>query len=253
MELIDIHSHYAWDIDDGIANLNDAKEALAKAKEQNIKKIVVTPHIIPGTTNDLTLIKQRINDFIKLAKEYGIIGYSGSEVMLNDECLISLQNDLIIPINNGPYVLVEFNLARKITDDCQDYLYEYSLKHKLVIAHVERYFYKDLNLSMIRSWIEHGYIIQVNSSSFLGENGSKIKKNAYKLLENGLIHVIANDTHRASRHRFPILQDTYELLSKRYEEKNIRQLIYDNPLAIINGKEVLPVQVKKLSLFKRRK
>ena len=253
MELIDIHSHYAWDIDDGIANLNDAKEALTKAKKQNIKRIVATPHIIPGTTNDLNLIKQRINDFIKLAKEYGIIGYCGSEVMLNDECLIGLQNDLIIPINNGPYVLVEFNLSRKINGDCLDYLYEYSLKHKLIIAHVERYFYKDLDLSMINSWIKQGHIIQVNSSSFLGENGSKIKKNAYKLLEKGLIHVIANDTHRASRHRFPNLHDTYELLSKKYEEKNIRQLMYDNPLAIINGKEVLPVQVKKLSLFKRRK
>ena len=112
---------------------------------------------------------------------------------------------------------------------------------------------KDLDLSMINSWIKQGHIIQVYSSSFLGENGSKIKKNAYKLSEKGLIHVIANDTHRASRHRFPNLHDTYELLSKKYEEKNIRQLMYDNPLAIINGKEVLPVQVKKLSLFKRRK
>ena len=237
----------------GTIGMVAAKKALTKAKNQNIKRIVATPHIIPGTTNDLNLIKQRINDFIKLAKEYGIIGYCGSEVMLNDECLIGLQNDLIIPINNGPYVLVEFNLSRKINGDCLDYLYEYSLKHKLVIAHVERYFYKDLDLSMINSWIKQGHIIQVNSSSFLGENGSKIKKNAYKLLEKGLIHVIANDTHRASRHRFPNLHDTYELLSKKYEEKNIRQLMYDNPLAIINGKEVLPVQVKKLSLFKRRK
>ena len=92
-----------------------------------------------------------------------------------------------------------------------------------------------------------------NAAKRRSENGSKIKKNAYKLLEKGLIHVIANDTHRASRHRFPNLHDTYELLSKKYEEKNIRQLMYDNPLAIINGKEVLPVQVKKLSLFKRRK
>ena len=39
MELIDIHSHYAWDIDDGIANLDDAKKALTKAKNQNIKRI----------------------------------------------------------------------------------------------------------------------------------------------------------------------------------------------------------------------
>lgn len=39
MELIDIHSHYAWDIDDGIANLDDAKKALTKAKNQNIKEL----------------------------------------------------------------------------------------------------------------------------------------------------------------------------------------------------------------------
>ncbi len=31
MEFIDIHSHYAWDIDDGIASLEDAKKALVKA------------------------------------------------------------------------------------------------------------------------------------------------------------------------------------------------------------------------------
>ncbi len=31
MEFIDIHSHYAWDIDDGIASLEDAK-SLSKSK-----------------------------------------------------------------------------------------------------------------------------------------------------------------------------------------------------------------------------
>ena len=214
MELIDIHSHYAWDIDDGIANLNDAKEALTKAKKQNIKRIVATPHIIPGTTNDLNLIKQRINDFIKLAKEYGIIGYCGSEVMLNDECLIGLQNDLIIPINNGPYVLVEFNLSRKINGDCLDYLYEYSLKHKLIIAHVERYFKNGLDIERVNGFIESGCIIQVNASSFLGYHGKQAKKIAFQLLDEGLIHVIATDTHRATGSRKPCLNKIFYLLEK---------------------------------------
>ena len=40
MEFIDIHSHYAWDIDDGISSLEDAKTALAKAQAQGIKQIV---------------------------------------------------------------------------------------------------------------------------------------------------------------------------------------------------------------------
>lgn len=253
MEFVDLHSHYTWQIDDGIDSLEETKTALEKAKKQGIKKIVVTPHIIPGTTNDLNPIIQRINEFIELAKNYDIQGYCGSEIMLNDECIQGLQNNLLIPINNGPYLLVEFNLLRKFNENYHDYLYEYALKHKIIIAHVERYFYKKLDLSMIKRWIDHGYLIQVNSSSFLGENGSHIKNNAYKLLKNGMIHVIANDVHRASKHRFPNLKDTYELLSKKYNSEDIKKLMYDNPLAIIEGKDILPIKPKKLSWFKRRK
>ena len=32
MAFIDIHGHYAWDIDDGMPSLEDAKKALEKAK-----------------------------------------------------------------------------------------------------------------------------------------------------------------------------------------------------------------------------
>ena len=253
MEFIDIHSHYAWDIDDGISNLEEARSALTKAQAQGIKQIVATPHIIPETTTDLCLIKQRIKEFIELAKNYGIQGYYGSEVMLNSDYLTGLKKNLLITLNNGHYLLVEFNLSQGINDESDDRLYEYSLKYKLVIAHVERYFYNELDLQMIQSWIDNGYIIQVNSSSFLGEHGKHIKNNAYKLLEKGLIHVIANDTHRSNDHRCPNLKDTYELLIKKYSQDQIKQLMYDNPLAIINGKAVLPVKVTKIPWFKRRK
>ena len=87
----------------------------------------------------------------------------------------------------------------------------------------------------------------------MGEHGKHIKNNAYKLLEKGLIHVIANDTHRSNDHRCPNLKDTYELLIKKYSQDQIKQLMYDNPLAIINGKAVLPVKVTKIPWFKRRK
>lgn len=252
MEFVDLHSHFAWGIDDGIANIEEAKLALAKAKVQKIKQIVVTPHIIPGTTTNIGAIKKRIKEFIELAKNYDIKAYCGSEVMLNSDCLTTLKENSLILLNDGPYLLVEFNLLQAINEDSQDRLYEYSLKHKIVIAHVERYFYKSLDIPIIQSWINNGYIIQVNSSSFLGENGTKIKNNAYKLLEKGLIHIIASDTHRATKHRFPNLEDTYHLLTKKYSSEQIKQLMYDNPLAIIKGEEVSLVEVKKIPWFKRR-
>ena len=42
MAFIDIHSHYAWNVDDGIETREDAQAALKKAQIQNITKIVAT-------------------------------------------------------------------------------------------------------------------------------------------------------------------------------------------------------------------
>ena len=39
MAFIDIHSHYAWNVDDGIETREDAQAALKKAQIQNITKI----------------------------------------------------------------------------------------------------------------------------------------------------------------------------------------------------------------------
>ena len=55
MSFIDIHGHYAWDIDDGMPSLEDAKKALEKAKNNRISTIVATPHVVSGkhTLKDL--------------------------------------------------------------------------------------------------------------------------------------------------------------------------------------------------------
>ena len=55
MAFIDIHGHYAWDIDDGMPSLEDAKKALEKAKNNRISTIVATPHVVSGkhTLKDL--------------------------------------------------------------------------------------------------------------------------------------------------------------------------------------------------------
>ena len=236
MAFIDIHSHYAWNVDDGIETREDAQAALKKAQIQNITKIVATPHLTPGTTTakEFEQIKERIEELKKLAKEYQIEIYPGCEVMLNGDYLELLDNHQYLTINNGPYLLVEFNVTQKLPEDYDDRLYEYGIKQKIVIAHVERYFHHSIDLNLIQEWIDRGYIIQVNSTSLLGIHGSMIQENAYQLLDNGMVHVIANDVHRPNGKRSVNLQETYEVLAKKYQAEDLTRLMYDNPLAIIN-------------------
>lgn len=258
MTFVDLHSHFAWAIDDGIETLEDTKAALKKAQLQNITKIVATPHLIPGTTTnkDFEQLKKRISELKELAKEYQIEIFQGCEVMLNRDYLELLKTNQYLTINNGPYLLVEFNVTQKLPDDYDERLYEYGLKQKIIIAHAERYFNHHLDLDLIQDWIARGYLIQVNSTSLLGVHGSKIQENAIRLLNNSLVHVIANDVHRPNGRRSVNLQETFDFLVKKYHPDDISKLMYDNPLAIINGQIPELVKIHKLSRipwFKRRK
>lgn len=219
MSFIDIHGHYAWNIDDGMPSYEDARKALELARENRISAIVATPHVTPGvhTKDDIHDFIQRIDDLRMLATEYNIDILDGCELFLNHDYQKDLDQNLFIPIENTQYVLVEFDVRKEIGNEqeIEERLYDVQFKgYTPIIAHVERYFKNGLDIERVNGFIESGCIIQVNASSFLGYHGKQAKKIAFQLLDEGLIHVIATDTHRATGSRKPCLNKIFYLLEK---------------------------------------
>lgn len=251
MQYIDIHGHYAWDIDDGIKTREDAIKALKIAKDEHITSIVATPHVIPGrhTKEDIINIRNRITELKKEGKKLDINIYEGCELFLNQDTIEALDKSFFISIENTKYLLCEFDVRKELSDDerkVEDLLYEIELKGYIpVIAHVERYFKKKIDLDRIKEWKDSGYIIQTNSTSLLGLHGKICQKSAYALIDNGLTDVIATDTHRCHGHRIPNLDKIKQLLSKNYEYETVKKLLFDNPEHIIRNEEVESIKVKK--------
>lgn len=260
MKFIDIHGHYAWDVDDGIPTKEESIAALDVASQNNIVSIVATPHIIPGahTKEEIEHIQNRIHELKTIAAKKHIEVYAGCELFLNHDCIEAIHNDMFIPFENTHYLLAEFDVRKELgtSDEVEDYLYEIEVKgYTPIIAHVERYFKDELDLERIEEMIDSGYIIQVNASSLLGYHGKHAQKFAYELIDNGFIHVIASDTHRSTGRRIPCLQDVFNVLSKKYDYQTLKTLMFDNPLHIINDEDVETIEVKKSffsKLFKRR-
>ncbi len=255
MNFIDIHGHYAWDVDDGIPTKEDALKALEIARENNITSIVATPHVVPGshTIQDIKDIKERIGELKQLALKQNIQVYEGCELFLNHDCIQALKDDLFIPIENTHYLLVEFDVRKELGShhEVEDFLYEIEVKGFVpIIAHVERYFKEEVDIERVQEFVDNGYIIQVNSSSLLGVHGKTVKNNAYCLINEGLAHIIASDTHRCEGHRIPCLQSTFDALSKKYDYQTLKTLMYDNPQHILQDEEVDEIKIKS-SFFKK--
>lgn len=255
MQFIDVHGHYAWNIDDGIRSKEEAEEALQIARENGIIGIVATPHIMPGihTQEDIKKIRQRIYELRVLAHQYQIGVFEGCELFLNDEYLDALKHHLFIPFENTQYLMVEFDVRKKIGTEyeVEERLYELQLQgYKPIIAHVERYFPDGINLKRVRDWVESGCVIQVNASSLLEVHGKTIKNNALQLIDHGLAHVVATDTHRSQGKRIPRMRQTFNVLSKKYDYRTVKQLLYKNPIHLLKNEEVEVISRKK-SLFKK--
>lgn len=258
MKFIDIHNHFAWDIDDGMESKEQAMLALEGAKKDGVQAIMSTPHFIPGKQDrkDVEAMSSRMEELKNLARDYGIEIYFGSEIFLNDDYLEMLDNEWFYTLAGSGYALCEFDVRKNIIDfgdEPDDKLYEFTVRNMIpVIAHVERYFHKGVSLEKVREWVENGYIIQINRTSLLGMHGETAKKNAWKLLHAGLAHVVASDAHRASGNRICKLSDAYKLVADEIGEKNANILFYENPLHIIRNEDLEDISVvKKKSFFDR--
>ena len=254
---IDIHSHIAWGIDDGMPSIEDAESSLELARIDGIVGICSTPHFIPGQL-DVSIYNEIVSRQLELKEMSSIPIYFGGEVMMNSEFIDELDLGLYPSLNGSRYMLVEYNVLHDIhsidyRDDC---LYELKVRGFIpVIAHIERYFHSGLDYSIIDNWIDMGCVLQINRTSILGMYGKTIQSNALSLLDNGYCDVIATDTHRASGNRISKLSDVYSVVSKRIGKENASVLMYENPKRILSDMDILNIEVvkkkKRFSFFRR--
>lgn len=240
---IDLHSHIAWDVDDGIKSKEDAIKALEQAIEDGIMGICSTPHVICGKTdtNAFQNILLRQQELMEIAKEMGVYIYSGAEMFMNIDFLDSLDNGIFQTLNESRYMLVEFDLSRDIhyISYIDEYLDELFCRGFIpIIAHVERFFPTGLDLEMVENWLEMGCLLQTNRTSLMGFQGKVIQRNAHHLVKNKMIHLVASDTHRTVGNRIEKLSDAYQVVIKLTNTEYANQLFLRNPLIILDD-EVL--------------
>lgn len=240
---IDLHSHIAWDVDDGIKSKEDAIKALRQAIEDGIMGICSTPHVICGKTdtNAFQNILLRQQELMEIAKEMGVYIYSGAEMFMNIDFLDSLDNGIFQTLNESRYMLVEFDLSRDIhyISYIDEYLDELFCRGFIpIIAHVERFFPTGLDLEMVENWLEMGCLLQTNRTSLMGFQGKRVQRNARELVKDKKIHLIASDTHRTVGNRIEKLSDAYQVVIKLTDTEYADQLFLRNPLIILDD-EVL--------------
>jgi len=232
--MVDIHSHIVWGLDDGATGIEQSLDMLRAAAESGTTDIVATPHSNPEFTYQSCLLDQRICE---------LRSRTGGKPRIHRGCDLHLSFDNIddvlqglgeYSINGTQYLLVEcpdFHVG-KHTEKVLRRLTDGGIVP--IVTHPERNPVLQQELGRVEDWVELGCLVQVTALSITGGFGRRARSAAGRLLEQGLVHVVASDAHDPE-HRHARLDVAYGLVKSWHGAEAADVLFTHNPQAIIEG------------------
>jgi protein-tyrosine phosphatase len=241
--VIDTHNHLLAGVDDGARDTSEMLEMCRVASADGIERVVATPHSLDGRyINEPASIRGLVLDLNERldAAGLGLQVDPGMEVRVSPELFDSLDNSMILPLNEGRYVLLELhplhfpagfeNLVRRFLDRGL----------RIILAHPEKNFAIQRNpellfklIGLFKPW---ELLIQVTAASILRRNGFLVSRLTRLLVKSNLAHLIATDAHDPTS-RAPTLSKAVEVVARLAGEEKAAQMTRDIPQAVLDGKK----------------
>jgi protein-tyrosine phosphatase len=199
--MIDLHSHILYGIDDGARSLEDSLEIAHAAVEDGITVIAGTPHVRDDWPTDADVMEHRVAELRAELVQVGIPldVRPGGEIAVEWLKRLSIEELSRFGLGGNPrYLLVEtpyYGWPLALADRL------FSLRAAgitPVLAHPERNAEVRANPDRLARLVEGGVLVQVTAASIDGRIGRRPQECARRLIEGGLVHMLASDAHHAS-------------------------------------------------------
>jgi len=217
---VDMHNHILPGIDDGATNPEEAINLLKGFGELGISRFIATPHIMtnlyPNTRATIQASLQELENALMAEGIKDISIEAAAEHMIDDDFVGKINNAEEMSIREN-YLLVEMSYLQPPLNFKEAIIKVASKGYFPVLAHPERYMFLHRRLHKYQKYKERGILLQMNLLSLGDYYGKEVQKVAFKLLDDGLIDIVASDIHNERQ------LDTLKEL--RIPEKKLRQLL----------------------------
>lgn len=239
--MIDIHSHLLPDFDDGARTLEETAEMLKLAAADGIEQMITTPHMHAYPT--FTKTRQQVHEAYASLRRWleenssPVRVLPGSENYISSEFLDHLDRREVIPLNAGPYLLIEFG-GQFMLSNLEYVLTAVQNKGYIpILAHPERMPQFHRRLERLEEFVRLGARLQLTAESLCGNFGQPIESLSLQIVKEGLAHFVASDAHGIGR-RLPRLSDAYQVTVSLVGEEYAQQWFVENPRKVVEGKAI---------------
>jgi protein-tyrosine phosphatase len=236
--MYDLHSHLLPGIDDGAP---DYETSLAMARayvDQGVQCVACTPHILPGLyQNSGPQIKAAVAELQKRLDDAAIPLrlVSGADNHIVPDFVGGLKQGRLLPIGESSYVLVEppHHIAPVRLEDL---FFSILLGgYTPILTHPERLSWIESKYDVMLTLAAKGVWMQLTSGSVTGRFGRRPRYWAKRMLEEGLVQILATDAHDCIR-RPPDLAKGFREAERLVGAEEARHLVVTRPLGVLMNK-----------------
>lgn len=248
--MIDIHTHILAGVDDGASEVNVTVAMLEMAHKDGIQAVIATPHANQQYRFDPYYNKAEIRRVRIFCPDAPSV-HLGCELNLTPENIHSAMNDPYnYTLNGKDCLLVE--LPEQFTPLTMHSSLQLLIEagFRIIIAHPERNGYIQRHPNYAADLVSLGCFMQLTASSLFVSFGKRAEEIAEHLINRRLAHFVASDAHGVDNRR-PLLKRAYEHVANNYCEATANLLFLQNPLAVIEGSSISPINQPSRSRISR--
>lgn len=229
--IIDIHAHVLPGIDDGAADMEEAKAMLQMAYSQGIRKIIVTPHYKRGQDPEhiKELSRKLQQEAHKIHKQFNI--YVGQEILYCEDILEDLKEKKALTMCGSHYVLIEFPPSVTYSKLFQGIRKIILARYIPILAHMERYLCLRKK-ERVKELINSGCILQMNYCSIAGNRFNRQVRWCRCQIHQGHIHMLGTDMHHLNE-RTPEIEKALTWIKKNCSMEMYQNLVGNYALNLL--------------------
>jgi len=237
--MIDLHCHILPGIDDGAPDLAESLAMARIAIDDGIKITACTPHIYPGVyENNAAGIRKGMEALSQSLIEHGIPLklIEGADTHVAPQLVRQLRDDLVPTLNRSRFFLLEppHHTAPPRFDEYVFYIV--AAGYVPVITHPERLRWIEDHYPYFVKMAQQGAWMQLTTGSLTGHFGSRPRYWAERMLDEGLVHILASDGHGVHK-RPPQMSAGRDVAEKLLGAAEATNLVWTRPLAIVNNND----------------
>ena len=235
--MIDLHCHILPGLDDGAADLS-ISVAMARAfVADGVTTVACTPHILPGVYhNSGPGIRQALQALQHVLDQENIPLrlIEGADVHVAPDLVTGLRDGRIPSLNGSRYVLIE-PPHHVMPPRLEDVFFALLVAGYVpILTHPERLTWIKSHYATVQHLARSGVWMQITAASLTGAFGRQALYWSERMLDEGLVHILATDAHDTVR-RPPVLSKGRDIAAKRVGVAEAEHLVTTRPRGIVEN------------------